>query len=130
MHPIVEIKKPCHEVLETRKAGEPGNYCKSCQTLVIDFTHMTPEDISRYFATHGVTCGTFNQKDVSTGSVSDRLLAYLEKRKLKLLASFILAVMLLTGCRNRYYAGAPGMYSDSIRNLGDTTTTQSITKPD
>lgn len=130
MNPIIEIKKPCHEVLDNQKAGEPGKYCKSCQTLVIDFTCMTPEEISQYFSNHGVTCGIFNRKDVNTGSATDRLIRYLEKRKLKFLASLIVAVMILSGCRTRYM-GAPGVYSDSIRNLGDTTATaKSITKPD
>lgn len=100
--PIVEIKKPCHEILENRKPGEPGNYCKSCQTLVIDFTNKTPEEIALYFIQHkqDKTCGIFNRNDVSTG-LADRVVSFFHTRKLRFVALFIMGLLIVTGCRTR-----------------------------
>jgi hypothetical protein len=99
---IVEIKKPCHEILENRKPGAKGNYCNSCQTVVIDFTNKTPEEISRYLMKNEtVHCGTFNRKDVSTGSPVEHFISWLQNRRLKPLAFVVLTLVLLVSCRTR-----------------------------
>lgn len=120
MQATIEIKKPCHETLEDRKPGEQGNYCKACQRTVIDFTRKTPEEISHYFMTQGVHCGTFNRKDVSTGSRADQLILYLKNRKLKFLAFMVLMLTILVSCRTRL-RGAPAYGGGPIRPLDHTT---------
>lgn len=119
MQAIVEIKTPCHETLEDRKPGQQGSYCKACQHTVIDFTRKTPEEISQHFMTHGMQCGTFNRKDVSTGSKADQLILYLRNRKLKFLAFMVLMLTILVSCRTRL-RGVPS-YGGSVRPLDHTT---------
>ena len=99
--PIVEIKKPCHEILENRKPGEQGNYCKTCRITVVDFTTKTPDEISQYLKNEQVHCGTFNRKDVSTGSRTDKFISYLQARNLKFAAVLLLSFVLLISCRVR-----------------------------
>ncbi len=102
MHqPIVVIKKPCDESLDAKKPGEPGNYCKSCRITVMDFTDMKPAEISHYLINHKVHCGTFNRKDISTGSKTDAFISRLQSGRLKFAAVFLLSFVLLVSCRVR-----------------------------
>lgn len=124
---IVEIKKPCRENLEAMPDNDKGKFCGSCQTTVIDFTQMSPDEISAYFLNHKNEhiCGTFDRNDVKTDSRIDHLLAWLHSRKLKFAAVFILGILLLSGCRSRRggtrTAGTPVKMLDektqSIENL-------------
>lgn len=100
---FVEIKKPCHETLEAKKPGEKGNYCKSCQTLVIDFTGMTPEEIAAYFSDgkNQSVCGTYNRTDVKTDDAFYNFISLLHAKKMKFLALLIVGILVLTGCKSR-----------------------------
>lgn len=102
MHqPLVEIKQPCHEILDDRKPGEQGNYCKTCRITVTDFTGMQPEEIAHYLANHPVHCGSFNRKDVATGGYGQKLISYLQSRRLKFAAVVLTSFILLVSCRVR-----------------------------
>ncbi len=108
MHqPPVEIKKPCYEVPEKRKSGEQGHYCKSCQTLVIDFTGMTPEEISAFFSDkkNQSVCGTYNRTDVKTDDAFYNFISWLHAKKLRFLALLIVGILVLTGCKTKQQMG-------------------------
>jgi hypothetical protein len=126
MHqPLVEIKKPCHEILDARRPGEKDRFCSSCQTVVIDFTTKTPEEIRSYFLTHKheVICGNFKSEDVKTDSTADRLMTFLHSRKMKFLALVIFGILVITGCKTRKHGstyGGPRLldgHNPSIENL-------------
>lgn len=122
--PLVEIKKPCYEALEKRKPGEAGSYCKSCQTLVIDFTWMTPEEISQYLLIrkNEVHCGTFHRRHVSKGNKTDRLLIYMHQRKCIFFSLLVLVITILASCRTRM-KGTPAYTNGPIRPLDQHTQT-------
>lgn len=104
MHqPAVEIKKPCFETLENSKPGELGNYCKVCRIAVVDFTTYTPKEIALYLSTHKGQhlCGTFNSTDVKSDHPIDKVITYLQSRKLRFFAFLIIGLLILTGCRTR-----------------------------
>lgn len=71
----VHIAQPCHENWEAMLPDEKGRFCQSCNKQVIDFTHMTDQQLLHYF-THakGPTCGRFAQdqlqRDLTPGTVS------------------------------------------------------------
>jgi hypothetical protein len=100
---IIEIKKPCFVNLDSVIADEKGKWCSVCQTSVIDFTNKSPEEIAAYLQNNSAksNCGTFNSWDVKTNSKTDQLISYLQSKKLKFLAVFVIGVLILTGCRVR-----------------------------
>lgn len=106
--PIVEIKTPCYENLDAKKPGEQGNYCKSCQTLVIDFTQMTPEEISAYFSDkkNQSVCGTYNRADVKTDDAFYNVISLLHAKKMRFLAFLIVGILVLTGCKTKKQMGS------------------------
>ncbi len=107
MRPVVEIRKPCYETLEAKNPGEQGHYCRSCQTLVIDFTGMTPEEISAYFSDkkNQSLCGTYNRTDVKTDDAFYNFISLLHAKKMRFLAFFIGGILVLTGCKTKQQMG-------------------------
>lgn len=99
----VEIKKPCTVDLSTMSSNSVGKFCTVCQTSVVDFTDKSPDEIALYFKTHSTEkiCGTYNRWDVKTDSKLDSMLFYLQNKKLKFAALFIIGLLVLTGCRTR-----------------------------
>ncbi|MES2761229.1 MAG: hypothetical protein V4677_03440 [Bacteroidota bacterium] len=126
--PQIEIKRPCFVKLESTGSDERGKFCPVCQTSVVDFTNKTPDEITSYFQTHSIknTCGTFNSWDVKHERKVDQLISYLQHKKLKFLAVFIIGILVLTGCRIRRQ-GAPA-YGQNGKYL-ESDTTASISPP-
>ena len=59
------IPNPCPEKWESFVPGEGAAFCKVCATDVVDFTHMTEEEIKAYFQqSTGSLCGRFSQKQI------------------------------------------------------------------
>ncbi|MBZ4191111.1 hypothetical protein [Niabella beijingensis] len=48
----IQIPVPCHENWDTMVPQEKGRYCSSCCKTVVDFTHMTTDDIAAYLIRH------------------------------------------------------------------------------
>ena len=122
----IEVKEPCFVKLQSID-GEKDKFCSVCQTSVIDFTNKTPDEIALYFQTHSIknTCGTFNSWDIKPERKVDQLISYLQHKKLKFLAVFIIGLLVLTGCRIRRQ-GAPA-YNENGRYLEEQTTTPTPT---
>lgn len=102
---VVEIKKPCQENMNAMIRDATGRFCSVCQVSVIDFTKKTPDEILAYFSEHKneTVCGSYNSWNVKTGDRIYNFLSYLHSRKLRFLALFISAVLLLAGCKTKKY---------------------------
>ena len=54
----LSIPTPCHERWEQMTPTEQGRFCSSCQKTVIDFTHMTDQQLAAFFKKPvGNVCG-------------------------------------------------------------------------
>lgn len=64
----LEIKTPCLENFNKFKPTPNGGFCDSCHTEVIDFTKMSPQEITAYFKNKNTkdTCGKFNTQQLKT----------------------------------------------------------------
>lgn len=118
----VEIKKPCLVNLDSVIPDEKGQFCSVCQSSVVDFTNKSPDEITQYFQEnkHKRTCGTFNSWDVKTENKTDQLISYLQNKKLKMVAVFIIGLLVLSGCRVRT-RGKIAMAPQDPRTLNDQT---------
>ncbi len=55
------IPNPCSENWDTMTPAEKGRFCKSCSTIVTDFSTYTDSELLEYFSkAKGETCGRFN----------------------------------------------------------------------
>lgn len=99
----VEIKQPCYVNLDSVTPDEKGKFCSVCQTTVIDFTKKSPQEIASYIQENQSkkSCGTFNSWDVKSESKTDQFITFLQNKKLRFLAVFVIGVLILTGCRVR-----------------------------
>lgn len=118
----IEIKKPCLVNLDGVVPDENGRFCSVCQKSVVDFTHMSPQEIAVYFQQQHTEkhCGTFNSWDVKSDNKIDRLILFLQNKRLKFLAVLIIGLLFITGCRIRTRGVVA--YSENPRTLGGTTT--------
>ena len=101
--PQIEIKKPCHENWNAMKLNEKGRFCTSCQTIVIDFTTKTPEEISSILSatSNQHTCGHFNRWDVKTDNKIDNLIWKLNTKGFRYATLLFMSILILVGCRSR-----------------------------
>ncbi len=119
---IIEIKTPCKVNLDSVIPDGKGQFCKVCQTSVIDFTHKTPDEIALYLKVKSSekTCGTFNSWDVKTDRKVDRFISYLQNKKLNFLTILIIGLVVLAGCRVRI-RGKIRATGESPRTLNENT---------
>jgi len=69
MKPILHlsIPKPCREKWENFTPASLGGFCDSCNTIVVDFTKMSDEEISDFFENKPIdTCGRFRPSQLKT----------------------------------------------------------------
>ena len=59
----IQIEKPCAENYNKMTSVSEGKFCDSCQTIVVDFTKMSLEEIQLFFAKQNPSekiCGRYN----------------------------------------------------------------------
>lgn len=127
---IVEIAKPCLVNLDSVVPDEKGQFCSVCQKSVVDFTQKSPEQITSYLKENRAQkpCGTFNRWDVRSDSKTDKLILYLQNKRLKFLTVLITGVLIITGCRLRTRGVVAYGYGENPRTLGGTTMIPPIQK--
>lgn len=106
LSPIVEIKNPCHKNWDKMTPLDKGRFCSSCATVVTDFTNKTPEEIKYYFQNNNTskTCGVFKDDFVSVRFKTDKIVSYLNNRKLNFISLFILGVLTIVGCKTKKHS--------------------------
>lgn len=64
----LQINTPCSENFDQFKPTQKGGFCDSCQKEVIDFTHMSADQIVMYFQNNSTqkTCGRFKSEQLKT----------------------------------------------------------------
>jgi hypothetical protein len=89
----LEIKTPCSENFDKFKPTPNGGFCDSCNTEVIDFTKMNPQEITAYFNNKSAedTCGKFNKHQLKTYQtpVKEKRLPFFKGIGLACLALFV-----------------------------------------
>lgn len=63
---IIHQPAPCHENWDAMTPTGAGRYCAACQTQVVDFTHMTDEEVLAFLphTIPGNRCGLFREDQV------------------------------------------------------------------
>jgi len=66
----LKISNPCCVDLQRMIEAENGKFCNACNTIVVDFTKMTTEEIQTYFLNRPEQkiCGSFKPIQIATGS--------------------------------------------------------------
>ena len=83
------IPNPCPEKWESFVSGEGAAFCKVCATDVVDFTHMTEEEIKAYFRQNtGSVCGRMTQDQVHPVKMQSTKRFGVSKRLLAVVAGF------------------------------------------
>ncbi len=89
----LEIKTPCSENFNKFKPTPKGGFCDSCKIEVIDFTKMTPHEITTYFENRNTndTCGKFATHQLKTYQtpVQEKKFGFFKSIGLACLALFI-----------------------------------------
>ena len=58
----LNIPEPCHKKLNEMIPAKGGNFCDSCEKVIIDFTNMTDNEIANTFIKNkGKICGQFRK---------------------------------------------------------------------
>jgi hypothetical protein len=62
----ITIPKPCHENWNQMTPSEQGRHCASCNTIVIDFSLMSAQEIQKFFKEQkgSKTCGYFKSSQL------------------------------------------------------------------
>ena len=72
----MEIPHPCTENYAHMSPASNGRHCAACSQTVVDFTHMSAEEIKNYFQKPGKenTCGRYKSYQVGRATVVEKLL--------------------------------------------------------
>src|SRR6187399_793357 len=60
----ITIPTPCHEDWNKMTPDETGRHCRACAKSVVDFTHMSDEEVKHFFVNKKGderVCGRFKQ---------------------------------------------------------------------
>ncbi|SFT75674.1 Por secretion system C-terminal sorting domain-containing protein [Lishizhenia tianjinensis] len=86
----ISIPEPCHEDWNTMTPNAKDRFCSSCAKTVVDFTHLSKEEIMSHLSSHKNVCGRLNSNQLNT----IYQLPYKERFKL---ARFAAACLLVFG---------------------------------
>lgn len=56
----ISIPEPCHEGWQNMTPVEKGRFCASCQKTVLDFTHLSDNEIINLVSKNDTLCGRIN----------------------------------------------------------------------
>lgn len=88
----LKIDTPCDEQWENMTPTQKGSFCDQCSKEVIDFTHLSPEEIAQKIKeTSGSICARITQKQLQTPLLSTSSKKEFQIPYLNLAASVILA---------------------------------------
>lgn len=63
----ISIPRPCSENWEAMKKKGEGRFCENCKKIVVDFSHLTNEELYFHFSRSAtIPCGRFNNAQLET----------------------------------------------------------------
>lgn len=99
---------PCNESWNSMRKKDNGKHCSKCNTVVVDFINMTPEEIKIYLLNQPQrVCGNFHKRQVGqTENVLQKYLINTYNKSTKLspnffrnsILSLLGALLVLSGC--------------------------------
>jgi len=71
MKSFIKVPQPCHAPWSKMQEADKGRHCKSCSTIVIDFTTMNDAELKTWFKDNkGESfCGHFKSDQVSRNHI-------------------------------------------------------------
>lgn len=89
----LRIEEPCHEEWADMTPDEQGRFCDSCQKSVIDFTHLTDNEILKMISANpNGLCGQFRESQLNRKVVETKLSGKNSK-----LNALVAGIMVATG---------------------------------
>lgn len=89
----LRIDEPCNENWASMTPNEQGRYCDSCQKSVIDFTHLTDNEILKMISANpNGLCGQFRESQLNRKVVETKLSGKNSK-----LNALVAGIMVATG---------------------------------
>src|SRR5262245_21716859 len=62
----INIAAPCKENWDAMSKTGDGRFCNSCQKTVVDFSHLSDQQLLNYFSKNGMnTCGRFHNDQLN-----------------------------------------------------------------
>jgi len=135
----VSIPEPCSENYSRMSPTDAGRQCQRCQTEVVDFTHMSTEEIQAFFSglSNTAVCGRYRADQVQGARLYDRLLQSLRSRTERIrfrpmrlaFLGLLSGMMVFTNCimGKRY---DPSISRPYDRDRADTTQQKQATPPE
>ena len=105
MKKSIFIDQPCNMNWDTMSPNKNGRYCNTCKLTVVDFTHMTEDEIHQYLVGRLYVCGRFTNNQVENenekiSSIKEKAILYsLSVIKFGMLLLFALPI-LISSCYN------------------------------
>lgn len=92
-HIALRLEEPCHENWDNMTPDEQGRFCGSCQKSVIDFTHLTDNEILKMIASNPQGfCGQFRESQLNRKVIETKLNGGSSK-----LNAFVAGIMVAVG---------------------------------
>lgn len=112
MRPAIEISEPCHLRLKDMPACKGGFYCGACEKKVTDLRKKSKDEVTGFIQQNPGACVVMDSKHAepvkNTGGIK-KMAAFLQRNRLRMVASVLLAFsLLLSSChRTRRLMGCP-----------------------
>jgi len=117
----LKITKPCSENWDKMTASEQGKFCASCNKNILDFTHLTPEEIIEQLKkVKGKTCVRLTQNQQNTPIVDFKPSANFKIPYSKTVASLLLLASFTSADANvPFTSHKPTPYKVTENYLGE-----------
>ncbi|MEY4835604.1 MAG: hypothetical protein RI980_1719 [Bacteroidota bacterium] len=68
----ISIPEPCHEGWQNMTPVEKGRFCASCQKTVLDFTHLSDNEIINLVSKNDALCGRINVSQLNRNLIETK----------------------------------------------------------
>jgi len=119
----LHIPTPCHESWDKMTPQKDGRFCATCETVVVDFSNKSLDEIKAYFETTRETnvCGFCQERHVTNSKFYRALnsieLFFSKTRLSKFVIASITFILFVTGCHHNRKMGK--MKASTAKNSQD-----------
>jgi hypothetical protein len=118
----IRIQAPCSADWNKMSEQNNGRFCESCQTLVVDFSTKSLDEIQNYFKEYSnqKVCGNYHIRHTSESPKWMNILTFFEyflnKIKLRKFAFIMLTIVLfIAGCTRKHLKGRYSYSNDKSK---------------